>query len=318
MHNLKENPLEATLSVSDINSQMQENSTNSSSENTYVLFRSRTAKSMLKKFKLLSLAFIFLSIALKAQTPQTPIINYATQYFPSIANNGNTNQYRLVISQNISPRVFKALHPSSSEIVKIMFIGNWLDITDEVVVTGPGVNSPRGVTAGIPRGGNKRVISTGLNAIYPDYTGAYTIVEFNVASDATVGTHTVRLRRPRFGVGKDETVFYIEVYDAIRIHSIRFSNGGATAQYNTSGFISIKGDNLDRITSIGNCGGLLSNISNFQKTNKLITFNATLVRRDILNYEILMNSVTPSNLKNVEYPTQLSGLSLQRHWLKVE
>ena len=253
----------------------------------------------------LFISLYMMSLYVCAQTPQTPVINWATQKI------GN-NELRLAVSQSISPRVFRAAHPNNTEKVQIMFLGNWLDITDEVVVTGPGVSSPRGVTAGSVSGGNKRYDSPWPGAVYKGYTGAYTIVDFWIASDAAVGTHTVKLRRPRLGLGKDETVFYIEVYDAVRIRSIRYKTtfnspseaARSQVRLNATGTLIISGDNLNKIDSIGTANGMLSNVRILSKTSSQITASATFSKIGYLDYATLMNAVFPANLKNAEYPLQ--------------
>lgn len=248
-----------------------------------------------------------------AQTPQSPIINWAMQYFSP--STGSDVRHNLVISQGISPRVFKPYHPSGSEKVTIMFIGHWLDITDEVVVTAPGVSGPRGIVASSISGGNRFFDSRFVpNSVFRSYNGAYTMVDFVVSSDAAIGTHTVRLKRPRLGPGKDEAVFYIEVYDAVRIRSIRYSNNLSTrVSMGNRGKVIIDGDNLDRIDSIGSVNGMLTNIINFTKTPTRITFTATFSKKGYLGYAALMNSVYPARLKNIEYPTQFDNIKDNTH-----
>ena len=70
--------------------------------------------------------------------------------------------------------------------------------------------------------------------------------------------------------------------------------------------ITISGQNLDRISSIGNCNGLFENVNNFTKSANTITVNATLAKKGIIDYETLMNSVLPRGLKNTEYPIQFT------------
>lgn len=264
---------------------------------------------MKMKQHLLWLIFLISSLWAKAQAPQTPVVNWAVQYFQ------NMIPYELVRSQNISPRVMKPAHPSPSEKIVIEFIGNWLDITDEVIVTGPGVSSSRGVTAGSIRGANGQSRSNAISPVIRYYNGPYVRVEFFLASDAALGTHTVRLRRPRLGMGKDEAVFYIEVYDVVRIHDISMGNH-ETVNKGYRATVRIKGSNLDRITSIGDCNGMFSNITNFQKSATEISFAATAIKSGILDYTTLMNSVLPINLKNAEYPRQMQYPDV--YYLKVE
>jgi hypothetical protein len=264
------------------------------------------------KIKLLSLLFLLSSIIGNAQTPQTPMINWAVQDFPDVVNNGKPNTYRLSVSQGISPRVIRPVRAGTTEKVRIMFLGNWLDFTDEVVITGPGVSSPRGVSAGRPNGGNgPKITSADYKPIFQNYLGVYTAVEFYVSSDAAVGTHTVRLRRPRLGGGKDEAVFYIEVYNLPRIKTIRMDPDRSQANVGNAGFIFITGENLSGITSIGNCNGLLRDIANFTNNGTRISFSAKLAKAGILDPYTILNSVTPANYRYAEYPEQMSNLSQQ-------
>jgi len=260
-----------------------------------------------KIIAILLIANIALHNNILAQTPATPMINWATQFFLDRVDHSYYPVYNLVISQFISPRVFKPSHPASAEIIRIMFMGNWLDITDEVKVTAPNSSVGMGVNFSriIEKKNSYTVFPPGTLPLHGGYSGPYIIVEFFIASDAVAGTHTVRLRRPRLGAGKDEAVFYIEVYDAVRIHKIRFSrNLFQSGALNATGLITITGNNLNRISSIGNCNGMLASISNFTKTDNVITFNARLAKKGNLDYNALMSSVLPARLKNNEYPSQ--------------
>lgn len=257
---------------------------------------------------LLSLS-VFITFTGTTQPPQTPMINYAYQGFYRNPEATNTINHNLIVSQFISPRVMKPQHPNKAEPITIMFIGNWLDITDEIIVTGPNTPSGRGVNFSeikeIRYGYGYSASKEGMNSLHIEYTGPYIIAKFFVASDAAIGTHVIKLRRPRLGPGKDEAVFYIEVYDAVRIHQIRFSRSLLdSGRLNAAGLVTITGQNLDRITSIGNCNGMLENISNFTKSANTITVTATLAKKGIIDYETLMNSVLPRGLKNAEYPKQ--------------
>lgn len=260
---------------------------------------------MKKNNCLLALLICFIYTTGKSQVPESPIINYAYQLFKQ--NGTLISRNVLVISQNISPRVMKPGHPNATEEVHIMYIGNWLDITNEVKVFGPNSTIPKGVTAlSNFSKGNNGVGSPITGEVINNYKGPYVTVKFLIASDAAVGTHTVKLRRPRIGLGYDETIFYIEVYDVVRIHSIRFANELLrTGKKNQRGKITISGQNLNSITSIGNCNGKLSNIADFQKSANQITFTATLAQIGRIDYADLMNSVTPHGLINAEYPRQI-------------
>ncbi len=261
---------------------------------------------MKKSSCILTLLICLICSTVKSQVPESPIINYAYQHFKQ--NGTYVSRNILVISQNISPRVMKPGHPNATEEVSIMYVGNWLDITSEVKVTGPNAAIPKGVTAlSNFKKGNNGVGGPVTGEVISDYKGPYVTVSFLVASDAAVGTHTVSLRRPRLGLGYDETIFYIEVYDVVRVHSIRFSNSlSRTGKKTQRGKITISGQNLNRITAIGNCGGKLSNITNLQKSDNQITFTATLAQTGRIDYADLMNSATPQGLINVEYPRQIA------------
>jgi hypothetical protein len=258
----------------------------------------------MKNIKFLLVAFVCLiCTAGKSQVPQSPIINFAMQVFKQ--NGEFIYSKQLIVSQNISPRVMKPGHPNATEKVRIMFIGNWLDITNEVKVFGPGSSSSKGVTALSDfRKGNNGIGNAVKGEVINNYKGPYLEVNFLIASDAAVGTHRVSLRRPRLGLGYDETIFYIEVYDVVRIHSIKFSNDLlSTGKKNQRGKITIFGQNLNRITSLGNCGGKLSNITDFQKSDNKITCIATLANTGKIDYAEIMNSVTPGGLIHSEYPS---------------
>lgn len=207
------------------------------------------------KKKILYLLFALLCNKIGvSQTPDGPLINSASQVF---LENGNFHSERfLAVSQYISPRVIRPGAGNLAEKVIVMYIGHWLDITDEVVVTAPNSNVTSGVTFSRileKKNGPCNTIYTNHASVLPNYNGAHVVVEFMVTKDAAIGTHTVKLRRPRAGFGKDESIpFYLEVMNEERIHTIKFRKDGddifkSSARKNETGVVSISGQNLGSI-----------------------------------------------------------------------
>ena len=265
-----------------------------------------------------TIIIIFISTFLAAQTPQTPIINWAIQEFPSPSTATTNNNYQLKVSQNISPRVIRPVKAGATEKVKIMFLGNWLDLTDEVVITGPGVTSPRGVTAGsITKANGLYLLNGAAKPIIQNYIGVYAIVEFYVTNDAAEGTHTVRLRRPRLGPGKDETVFYIEVYKLPRIHRIKIEVGSVAessqANIGRVAYFTIDGENLRQMQTIGTCNGLIEILNTPSISDTKIKFQARCKKAGILDALTILTTSFPANYKYAEYPEQMTSESHQSH-----
>ncbi|MGB3006029.1 MAG: hypothetical protein WBC06_05955 [Chitinophagaceae bacterium] len=263
------------------------------------------------KKKILYLLFALLCNKIGvSQTPDGPLINSASQVF---LENGNFHSERfLAVSQYISPRVIRPGAGNLAEKVIVMYIGHWLDITDEVVVTAPNSNVTSGVTFSRileKKNGPCNTIYTNHASVLPNYNGAHVVVEFMVTKDAAIGTHTVKLRRPRAGFGKDESIpFYLEVMNEERIHTIKFRKDGddifkSSARKNETGVVSISGQNLgsirlDRNINRLNENGFFSNISDPYVSDNYITFRATLIKTGNIGYDQIM----PANLKNAEYP----------------
>lgn len=251
-----------------------------------------------------------------AQTPGSrPFINVATQTF--LKENQEYGTYKVFSDQNLSPRILKPT--GNPEKIRVMYIGHWLDITDEVRVSGGGGVSFSGIIA---RGHNDQWrpsinINNGTFApVFSNYNGVYCIVEFTISSSAAVGTHTVKLLRPRLGQGKDEAEFYLEVRDFVRIYEIDFkgsddANFQNNGRQNERGRVRIQGQNLDQITNVGNGGGFFSDVSNVAISDKTIAFDATLARTGTVDVSRLMSSVSPRGLITSEYPISVPpGLDL--------
>jgi len=247
---------------------------------------------------LLAFFCCLICMAGKSQVPATPVIHYAHQEFKE----GTTvhSLRKLAIAQGISPRVCKPGAGQAAEKIAVLFKGDWLDITNEVFVSHPGVNFSR-----IAEKGNKDW-GAQFSFMFPPYTGPAVLVEFQVLNNAMVGTHGVHLRRPNLTGGKDETVFYLEVVDMVRIHSIKFKKTGtvdfrSTGRSGETGTVLITGQNLDRISGFTGTGPL-RNVAINAKTATSITLTATLGAKGKLGYTELMNVATPAGLKNLEYP----------------
>lgn len=243
-----------------------------------------------------------------AQTPAGRKIHLAYQSF-----SGCFNEERLLTSdQDISPRVLRA--SNNPEKIVIMFLGPWIDITDEVSVSGTGVSFNRFVRKANNSEGPKD-FSQFFAITPPLYNGAYCTVEFLITDNASFGTHTVKLKRPRFGPGKDETEFYIEVIDAVRIDCIKFVDNGESIARNIategeSGTVQIAGKNLRKITGINSSNSWFSNISNVSILPNLITFRATIRRNGEFGYTELMSII--NNSPGASHPQYPKGTKSQR------
>jgi hypothetical protein len=117
---------------------------------------------------------------------------------------GTTKRFGLTTATNTSREV-RAYHTyGRRESMTIRFLGDWLDITDEVTFSGTGISLDRIVSKGKTRIGTRDV--------------PFCEVRFNIAANASDGIRTVRLRRPAF-MSKDETAYTINLQKNIRISS---------------------------------------------------------------------------------------------------
>ena len=249
-----------------------------------------------------------------AQTPEgRPIVYTAEQNFLKGSNSIGT--FDVFADQNLSPRILKPT--GNTEKIRVMYVGHWLDITDEVTVSGGGgVSFDRIVAKGNNDQWKSYMTSGGLVAFHGFNWGVYCIVDFTINNSAAVGTHTVKLRRPRIGLGKDEAEFYLEVRDYVRVYEIDFRPSNQAdfihnPTENQRGRVRIQGQNLDQITNVGNADGFFSNVSNVSIGDKSIGFDATLARSGTLYLRHFMGSVTPRGLLvdreyPISFPTNLS------------
>lgn len=240
-----------------------------------------------------------------AQTPQAKLINYATQTF--IIGNGSTLIKNLFVDQDISPRVLKPGPGGATENIEVMFLGHWLDITDEVTISGTGVNL-RDNDGNIVKGNGRR---TSNESKFPNYDGTYCIVQFTVDANASVGTHTVRLKRRGGLLGNERhfTEFYLEVTDMVRLHTLKFQKEGtnaATTFANSGdrGTVIVTGYNLNRINGIAD-SKFFDNPVITSKTAAELRFTTTLGSEGDAGYQDFMSNVrgeTIGDLKNSQYP----------------
>jgi hypothetical protein len=153
----------------------------------------------IKKILLTLVTLVSVIWQLPAQT-----IDAANSFQMLSRPDGSTKRFGVNTPTSTSKEV-RAFHTyGRPEKLTIRFLGDWLDITDEVPNPGSGITVDAIVSKGKTRISNRDV--------------PYCEVRFNIAAKATDGNRTVRLRRPA-PFGKDETVYTINLQKNIRISS---------------------------------------------------------------------------------------------------